>query len=86
MEPELNKIKQNFLYPLKSYHGEFKPTDLAFNSNLQEFSQRVSYICNLESNGKIAPEDTYNAIKHLWHQLKQSKKELLDNPKFTLDK
>jgi hypothetical protein len=53
---------------------------LAFNSNLQEFAQRISYICNLETGGKITPDEAYLEIKNLWHQLKDSKKNLLDTP------
>jgi hypothetical protein len=66
----------DFLYPRSQYYGQFKPEHLIFNANLQEFSQRVSYICNLQSNGKISPEDAYNQIKLLWKRLKDSKKNL----------
>ncbi len=37
----------NFLYPRRRYQGSVKPENLVFNANLQEFSQRVSYICGL---------------------------------------
>jgi len=76
-------IRNNFLYPISNYHGEFTPANLAFNSNLQEFAQQVSYLCNLEANGKIEPEDAYDEIRKFWKQLKHSKKELLDNTDFT---
>lgn len=66
----------NFLYPRSSYWGKVKPENLVFNANLQEFAQRVSYICNLETAGKISPDDAYEQIRELWHQLKQSKQEL----------
>lgn len=78
-------IKESFLYPLGNYHGEFSPQNLAFNSNLQQFAQ-VMYLCNLEANGKMSPEDTYKEIKKFWKQLKHSKKELLDNTDFSTDK
>jgi hypothetical protein len=68
--------KRNFLFPHSQYRGPIKPENLVFNANLQEFAQRVSYITNLESNGKISPEDSYREIKALWKQLKQSKKSL----------
>jgi hypothetical protein len=68
--------KRNFLFPHSQYRGPVKPENLVFNANLQEFAQRVSYITNLESNGKISPEDSYREIKALWKQLKQSKKSL----------
>lgn len=66
----------NFLYPRSRYYGTVKPENLVFNANLQEFAQRASYICNLETAGKLSPEEAYNQIKSLWEQLKQSKKQL----------
>ncbi|MBE9116377.1 hypothetical protein IQ249_10750 [Lusitaniella coriacea LEGE 07157] len=68
--------KQQFLYPRTSYRGEFTPERLVFNANLQEFAQRITLVCNLETAGKISTEDAYKQIKALWKQLKQSKKEL----------
>jgi len=66
----------DFLYPHHHYRGEVKPENLAFNANLQEFAQRVGYICNLETGGKIPPSDAYQQIKGLWKELKRSKKAL----------
>lgn len=77
--------KKGFFNPLGRYYGEFTPNNLAFNANLQEFAQQASYLCNLETNGKITPEEAYMQIKQLWQQLDQSKQELLDNGNFTLD-
>jgi hypothetical protein len=71
-----NLDKENFLYPRSSYRGAVKPENVVFNANLQEFAQQISYICNLETGGKISPEDAYKQIKALWKELKQSKKEL----------
>jgi hypothetical protein len=68
--------KENFLYPRAPYHGEFKPENLLFNANLQEFAQKVSFICNLETAGKLSSLDAYEKIKALWKDLKQSKKGL----------
>lgn len=68
--------KQNFLHPHYRYHGKVKPENLVFNSNLQEFAQKISFICNLETNGKLAPDKAYKQIKNLWKDLKKSKKEL----------
>ncbi len=73
--------KENFLYPTSRYRGNFTPEQLAFNANLQEFAQRVSLICGLETGGKISTEDAYKQIKQLWKTLKESKKELLDQEK-----
>lgn len=68
--------RDEFLYPRSPYRGEFTPENLAFNANLQEFAQRVSYVCALETNGKISTEEAYKQIKSLWKQLKRSKKQL----------
>lgn len=83
---DLKNIKDNFLYPTGCYYGEFTPQNFTFNANLQQFAQQVMYLCNLEANGKIEPEDAYDKIKKSWKQLKHSKKELLDNTDFTADK
>lgn len=73
-----NPNKDEFLYPVGRYHGQFSPGNLAFNANLQEFAQRVAIICGLETGGKISSQQAYTEIKQLWHQLKESKKNLLD--------
>lgn len=70
--------KNKFLYAIGRYRGEFTPEHLAFNANLQEFAQRVSLICGLETGGKVPPDQAYKEIKKLWHQLKESKQNLLD--------
>lgn len=71
-----NQQKNDFLHPRHPYHGQVKPENLVFNSNLQEFAQKISYVCNLETGGKLAPEEAYKQIKSLWKELKKSKKEL----------
>ena len=68
--------KTDFLYPRSRYYGQVKPENLVFNANLQEFAQRVSYICNLETAGKLSPEESYQKIRALWKQLKRSKQQL----------
>ncbi|PSR18297.1 hypothetical protein C8255_08090 [filamentous cyanobacterium CCP3] len=70
--------KENFLFPRSKYWGEFTPQQLAFNANLQEFAQRVSFVCNLETGGKMSANDAYDEIKRLWKDLKQSKANLID--------
>ncbi len=70
--------KDKFLSPIGKYRGEFTPEQLAFNANLQEFAQRVSLICGLETGGKISSKDAYYEIKQLWKRLRESKKALLD--------
>ncbi|MBD2325440.1 hypothetical protein H6G21_00990 [Alkalinema sp. FACHB-956] len=76
--PQPNLRKDAFTMPYATYRGEFMPEHLLFNANLQEFAQRVSLLCNLETAGKVSPEETYQQIKQLWKDLKSSKKTLLD--------
>ncbi|AFY55025.1 hypothetical protein Riv7116_2517 [Rivularia sp. PCC 7116] len=74
---ESDKVnKENFLHPLSRYYGQVKPENLVFNANLQEFSQKVGYIVNLQTSGKITSEEAYRRVKALWKTLKYSKKEL----------
>jgi hypothetical protein len=75
-----NQNKDQFLFPLGRYHGEFSPGKLAFNANLQEFAQRISFICGLESSGKLPPEEAFKQVKALWKELKESKQAFLDTP------
>ncbi|MDJ0531401.1 MAG: hypothetical protein QNJ70_02705 [Xenococcaceae cyanobacterium MO_207.B15] len=85
MTEESKHIKEEFLYPIGNYYGDFTPENLVFNANLQLFAQQVSYLCSLEANGKITPKDTYEEIKKFWKQLRRSSKELLDNTNFTAE-
>ncbi len=73
---ENQRDKEKFLFPQSSYRGNFTPENLLFNANLQEFAQKVSYICNLETNGKISPQEAYKKIKELWQNLRDSIKNL----------
>ncbi len=70
----MSKPSDFFLYNNNRYNGEFTPEYLIFNSNLQEFTQKISYICSLETAGKLTPEESYQQIKNLWKDLKRSKK------------
>ncbi|MDJ0901804.1 MAG: hypothetical protein QNJ55_23690 [Xenococcus sp. MO_188.B8] len=78
-KPRYTKKSISFL--LQKYYGEFTPSNLVFNANLQEFEQQVSFFCNLTANGEMAPEDAYKEIKKFWQKLEHSKKELLDKAK-----
>lgn len=75
MEPN-STDKNNFLYPRSRYRGDLKAESLIFNANLQEFAQKVNYITNLETSGKISPQQAYKQIKILYEKLKRSKQEL----------
>ncbi|MEO0854330.1 MAG: hypothetical protein AAFY15_12630, partial [Cyanobacteria bacterium J06648_11] len=66
----------DYLYPYNRYTGRFDPQHLAFNANLQEFAQRVSYVSCLQTGGKLTPEDAFERIEHLWEQLQRSRESL----------
>jgi hypothetical protein len=75
---DFNKQERDqLLYPRSRYYGEFTPSNLLFNANLQEFTQRVSFICALETGGKLSPEQAYQEIRQLYKQLKKSRKQLM---------
>jgi hypothetical protein len=79
----MSKESDSFLYPSSRYNGKVKPENLVFNSNLQEFAQKISYICSLETAGKVSPEESYQQIKSLWKDLKRTKKQLgIGDPPF----
>ncbi len=61
------------------YYGDNKPEEevLIFNDNLQEFALQISYVCGLEVNGSLTPEQAYKRIEKLWKGLKKVKKEVL---------
>jgi hypothetical protein len=62
----------DFLNPRASYQGEFTPANLAFDANLQEFAQRVAYVCALETAGKISPAEAHRRIRELYQELERS--------------
>ncbi|MDX2254600.1 MAG: hypothetical protein NW214_03700 [Pseudanabaenaceae cyanobacterium bins.39] len=74
-----NSEKDKFLNPIASYRGKFTPQNAAFDANLQEFTNRISLICGLETGGKISPVEAYQQIKELWNQLELSRHNLLDD-------
>ena len=72
-----NPDKDRFLNPISNFRGEFSPQNLAFNANLQEFTNRISIICALETGGKISSNEAYQQIKELWIKLDASRQNLL---------
>ncbi len=72
-----NPDKDKFLNPISNFRGEFSPQNLAFNANLQEFTNRISIICALETGGKISSNEAYQQIKELWIKLDTSRQNLL---------
>jgi hypothetical protein len=74
-----NIDKDRYINPRHTFRGEFTPENLAFDANLQEFTNRISIICALETGGKISPIDAYQRIKDLWTELDKSKQNLLSD-------
>ena len=68
--------KHDFLYPRRFYRGDLEPKNVVFNANLQEFSQTVEYIANLQTGGKISTGKAYQQIRAAYKRLKHSKKQL----------
>jgi hypothetical protein len=60
-----------FIFPRSRYYGDFKPEKLIFNANLQEFAQRVGYLANLQTAGKLSAGEAYQQLETLWHELQQ---------------
>lgn len=63
---------QQFLYPSAKFHGSFSIDSLVFDANLQEFSQRVGYISNLHTGGKLSSDEAFKQICQLWEDLNKS--------------
>jgi hypothetical protein len=78
-DPDGRDALEQFLHPRSRYYGAFSPERLLFDANLQEFTQRVGYICALETGGNLSAEEAYEQIRLLWKRFKCSKK-LLEPP------
>ena len=61
--------RDELLTPRARYQGEFTPENLAFDANLQEFAQRVAYVCGLETAGKIKGDEAHRRIRVLYEEL-----------------
>ncbi|MBD2414433.1 hypothetical protein FACHB389_08170 [Nostoc calcicola FACHB-389] len=73
--------KNNFIYQRYRYLGKYTPQNFLFNANLQEFSQPVSYLCNLQTIGKISSQECYEEIESLWQKLTLSFQALKNDDK-----
>ncbi|MDJ1185401.1 DUF7219 family protein [Roseofilum casamattae] len=69
-------INDSFLYPYHSYYGKLTPENLAFNANLQEFSEKINIISALENGGKISTVECYRRIQALWEDFEQATRKL----------
>jgi hypothetical protein len=63
----------NFIYARSPYRGPIEQRYLAFDAWLQRFAQRVSYICCLETSGKLPAEEAYRQLNCLSKELKRNR-------------
>ncbi|EAZ90355.1 DUF7219 family protein [Crocosphaera chwakensis] len=67
------KIKENFLCPISPYHGSLTNHTVMFNTKLQQFAQKVGFIANLHTGGKLPPKEAYDQVEGLWRELEATK-------------
>lgn len=67
------KALTNFIYARSPYRGPIEQRYVAFNAWLQRFAQRVSYICCLETSGKLPAEEAYRQLNCLSKELKRNR-------------
>lgn len=58
-------MQDDFLCPHARYREQFTPKNLAFNTNLQEFAQQVSFVVGLETGVRLSPQAAYEQIEAL---------------------
>ncbi len=68
-----SNIKQDFLYPISRYHGSVTDNTVIFNAKLQEFAQKIGFIANLHTGGKLPSEEAYFNVESLWRELESTK-------------
>ncbi|MDJ0660891.1 MAG: hypothetical protein QNJ42_15595 [Crocosphaera sp.] len=73
-------IKDHFLYPISPYHGALSKDKVIFNAKLQEFAQKVGFIANLYTGGKLPSEEAYGRVESLWRELELMKAIITDDP------
>lgn len=61
--------------------GDWTPKRLMFHQNLESFAERVGLLVGLQSNGKVSQEEAYAEIRRMWKELKDSRSNLLNQPK-----
>ncbi|MBL1208547.1 hypothetical protein [Geminocystis sp. GBBB08] len=61
----LQEVKQDFLYPISSYHGKDYFQGLIPNQKLQRFTAEINYIAGLHGNGKLSTQQAFQKIEYL---------------------
>jgi hypothetical protein len=74
---ELNGPKRSSgsdaVFPFGPYQGQFSLENLAFNANLQEFTQQAQIIADSYGQGHLDSDGALHQLEQLWQQLKASK-------------
>ena len=71
--------KENFFYPIASYHGSLSKEKAIINTKLQIFAHKVGFIANLQTSGKIPPQEAYSQVESLWKDLEIGINKIIDN-------
>lgn len=58
--------KQQFLHSLSPYYGRPGTDAARVNQHLQDFAQRVGYICNLHTGGRLSSQAAFEQLERLW--------------------
>lgn len=61
----------NFITARPPYQGEMNASSMAFNTKLQDYSTRVSYIAGFVSSGKLPAKEAYQTIRSLWESFEK---------------
>lgn len=72
-------IKQDFLYPVSPYYGSLTNDTVIFNAKLQEFAQKIGFLANLHSSGKVPSEEAYSEVESLWRELELTKGNVIND-------
>lgn len=63
---------------LTGHYEKWKLENIVFNTKLQELSQEVSYLCDLEIQGKLSSLEVRQQIKIIWKQFKKNQENILN--------
>ncbi|MDJ0582099.1 hypothetical protein [Crocosphaera sp.] len=79
MYEKQSNIKQDFLYPISPYYGSPTNDTVIFNAKLQEFAQKIGFLANLHSSGKVPSEEAYCQVEYLWRELELTKGNVIND-------
>ncbi|MEL4896770.1 DUF7219 family protein [Crocosphaera sp. Alani8] len=82
MDNKLAQIKQDFLYPISPYHGLVNENDHKnqfLNLKIQEFAQKIGFIANLHTAGKLPSAKAYDQLESLWKEIESIERGLINH-------